>query len=117
MNSKTRLNIYWNTLVVNEKSITPDEKRILNSCPGFINSNSLYVLDSKEDIWKALAKGLNDKDFEALKALATDPRKSHITIRGMSDLNIPPFGTITNPNPAWLSFKSEGNEVWVEFKG
>ena len=82
-----------------------------------MNSNNLFLFDSKHDLWKVLSKKLNDKDFEALKALATDPRKSHITIRGMSELNIPPFGTITNPTPAWLSFIYDGNDVWVEFKG
>jgi hypothetical protein len=110
------MKIFGNSLIINRHSLSEIELNLLNKGNGFIKNNDLFVACSYEDIWTTLNKHFNDKEIEQIKSIATNPTKAYITIHGLTEMNIPPFGVIYNPTPKWIKFESLEQNVNVLFQ-
>ena len=111
----SKIKILGNTLVLNRHRLTDKEVATLMRYPMITANNDLFVFCSNTDLWKGLAEKMTLEDVELLRSVVTDSRKAHVTINGMTEMNIPPFGTIQNPTPNWLAFHRESNDVFVSY--
>ena len=113
-NNDLGIQIRWNTLILNRHNLKTEEAELLLKHFTFTSSD-LLVFCSNTDIWSELATKMSPEEVSLLRTISTDPRKAHVTIDGMTELNIPPFGTIKNPNPKWVKFTINENRVFVKY--
>lgn len=110
------MKIFGNTLIINRKNLSEIELNLFNKESCFSKNNDLFVASSFENIWTTLAKHFTNKEIEQIKAIATAPTKAYLTIDGLTEINIPPFGVIYNPTPKWIKFERLEQNVSVLFQ-
>ena len=108
------IQIRWNTLILNRHNLQAEELELLLKHFTFTSSD-LLVFCSYTDIWCQLATKMSPEEINLLRTISTDPRKAHVTIDGMTEMNIPPFGMIKNPTPKWVKFTNNENSVFVKY--
>jgi hypothetical protein len=105
--------LYGNSVIFNKAELSEEETYLLRMIRSLKETEKYFVMTSFKNIWPQLEENLTDELTNKLKDISTSFKKCYFSLSGMEEINIPPYGTIYNPRPDWISVFFKGIDCFL----